>query len=441
MIRDVLKDPKVSAGSDQPTPMPMTTTTDSAGATSTTGLPMDQATSSSSSSVDEAFDSDAEVSEDFDVMLQAQELCIAWGGLIREVDITVEVGVGTAPDQDNAVGFTSVPNTGLACVNSTSLPAYTKLFSVVRANNSAGTVSFSSDGFTMVPAADTDNRLEVYSGKECTENDVIGQTVMGPSDSTIDLSLIVDVPIHRGDALFIELNPFAQNVTFSGATVLRTTLSGYQVVTTSPRITLTLPPATVTNTSATIMNCLKNEPLLLGRHHNSMAMSWEIAGRWEKLIKYFTVAVLDQTCVETSPQGEQLLYKHQQCRIAESRVGSTARTAKFDGVTLHNGHSYFTTVSACFDDVCFPSGTSDLVDYSADPKTVIYGKAKITAESLSSVSVAVRAQVAPSTDNNAAAAKSRRCVFMWTVARDRFGSIPLSDWRVGESTSCSAIEV
>lgn len=427
MIRDVVKTPNILDKQEHTSSV--LTTTNSAAIVNTISMPSDETTSSL---VDGLFFSTTEVSEDVDVMIQARELCVAWNDFGHEDEMTVEIGVGTEPGQDTAIRFTAVHNTGLACVNSSTLPAYTKLFSVVRANNSAGTASFSSDGFVMVPETDPDNRLQTFTGHECTANDVIGYTVIEPPDSVIDLSLIADISVHRGDALFVQFTPFVPTVTFSGATVLTTTMSGYQVIAKSPHITFTMPPGK--NTTVRIMNCFRGEPLQPG-FRDDVASTWEIAGPWDNYIKYFEVELLDHTCMELPHTKE--VNKSQQCLVAERHVTSRKRTANFGGLHLYNGHSYFTAVSACFDDACLPAATSDLVEYSTDLKTVNYGKAEITAESFSYLGVEVKASVTPSTDT----AKSQRCVFMWTVTRDRLGSTPLTDWRTGESTSCSTIEV
>ena len=97
VVRDVLKASKVSEQPEQRTPMRVNA--DSAGIRNATSSPTDQTTASS---INEAFGSTTEVSEDVDVILQTQELCVAWSGFTGEDEVTVEIGVGTVPDQDNA---------------------------------------------------------------------------------------------------------------------------------------------------------------------------------------------------------------------------------------------------------------------------------------------------------------------------------------------------
>ncbi|KAK7101794.1 hypothetical protein V1264_020121 [Littorina saxatilis] len=433
VVEDVIKTLKTSNKLKRASAIPATT--DSASTptvpTTSTGGTTEQTTS------DILPDFIIEMTGDVDVILRQQELCVAWSGLVNE-DITVEVGIGSDHDQDDVIPFVAAENTGFTCINATLLPTYTKLFSVIQANNSAGMATLASDGFVMIPEIDPDNVIQTFIGHGCTTADVMGEKTLGLLGSDADLDSISDIPLHPGDVLFVEFKPFVPNVVFPDALVLRTTLYGYQVVTKTAHGKVTLPSSASPNTTVTVFKCLKGEPLLLGNHHGDTTVTWEVPGQWESFVQHFKVEILDHTCFETSTEPNAL--KREQCLVAENTVGSSKRRALFNDMRFYNGHLYVSTVSACFDDSCKTAARSDVVEHITDPKEIAFVKANIVAEVPDSIEIEVEAFETPPASASSSTL-GQRCVFLWTVARDTSGSTPVAAWKIGESFDCSSVQV
>ncbi|KAK7493734.1 hypothetical protein BaRGS_00015063 [Batillaria attramentaria] len=182
-----------------------------------------------------------EFSKDVDLLLQREEICIAWSGFYHAEEVSIEVGVGTAPKKDDVVPFFTVADKfGPVCLNASNFPSYTKLFSVVKATSSGGTATFSSDGFLFLQRHDVNNKLMVFNGKACTADDVVGTHLLTPQ-SPLELNLTTTLQVLPGDTVFVKFSPFVEKVAFPEAVVIQTTLTGYQIVLKSADIKAVLP--------------------------------------------------------------------------------------------------------------------------------------------------------------------------------------------------------
>ena len=135
-----------------------------------------------------------------------EKMCIAWSGFYHAEDLSLEVGIGSSPNRDDVIKFSAVGNKSSVCVNASSLPAYIKLCSVVKASSSGGVCVFSSDGCRIVPVHDADNVIKVFNGKGCMDRDIIGTHRLRSSDFLLDLSAVTESPVHPGDSLFVRVS-------------------------------------------------------------------------------------------------------------------------------------------------------------------------------------------------------------------------------------------
>lgn len=376
-------------------------------------------------------------SKDVDVVLQRDDLCIAWSGFYHAEELAVEVGIGSAPNKDDVVRFAKVENSeSPACfINATALPAYTKLFSVVKAASSGGTSVFSSDGFRVVPLRDARNVMEVFNGRGCTDRDVIGSRSLRSSDTLLDLSAVTRSPIHPGDALFVRLSPFHARVTFSDAIVLQKTLAGYQIVARSANLTASFPPSSVTeNTTVEVLDCWKDAEVI-AKSSAGFDVSWESAGPWSSLMTQ-RVEITDETCVKLSVKKSKRA--HLQCLVVSDTVRSPTEKATLRGDII-SGHQYTASLTPCFDDGCLPSTSSKVVTYDSVPRTVTFTQAVMTKQTPQQIDIQVNAAVQPAIRSGPG--QKPACVLMWSVTTDRYGSTTLTDWKVSESRDCSDIEV
>ena len=381
----------------------------------------------------------AQFSKDVDVIAQREEVCVAWSGFYHQEEVAIEVAVGTAPGQDDVIRFQPAKKQSHACLNTTSVPVYTKLFSVVKATSSGGTAVFSSDGFVMIPTADAENQIKVFNGRGCHDNDAIGNQAIAPSTASLYLSQSARIPIHAGDFLFVQLSPFVPHLTFHNAILLQTTLTGYQLVATTPNVTATLPVSMTTNTTLRTLHCLTDSTVLRTPEDHA-TVGWEMLGPWTPFVKYLKVAVVDKACLESA--AKKAKYSYQQCLLQEERaaVGGTGE-ARVPANDIVNGRVYVSSVSPCLDDGCLPPASSAPVTYSSTRTLPLaFRHAAIRHASPQGLLVDVQASAGPGTGPTQRH-QTPACVYQWTVARDRSGSIPLADWAVRESPSCANIEV
>ena len=364
---------------------------------------------------------------------------MAWSGIFRAEEVTVEVGIGSRPDQDDVLSFSVVDHRRPACFNLTSAPVYRKLFSVVRATNSGGTSLSSSDGFVMIPESDVTKNVRVFVGKVCTAADVVGEVAINESITTLALSsFISSVAVDTGDPLFVRFSPFVSNVTFADAVLLQTTLTGYQIVATSPSVTAYLPSSASGNTSVQVMGCLKDAILIRATPQNHVAVTWETLGEWTRHVKSLKVEVVDSTCLTTLPKKEK--YRQHRCVVVSQRLSKAERALRVAAKDLVNGHTYFATLSPSFDDGYLPPASSRYFTYDNAPRNLVFQRAAIVSTASRSLQVEVEVLVQPSMGAVGASGQGP-CLLKWAVARDRFASTLLADWAIEESASCALVEV
>lgn len=383
-------------------------------------------------------ESPAYKSDDVDVILQTDEVCIAWEGFSGDDAISVEVGIGALPNSDDFIPFTTVLTGSPTCVDASSLPLYKKLYSVVRATNTGGQTVFSSDGFTMIPKYDQkNNQLMVFAGRGCRANDIIGTSVLSPSKSSRETQLMTRTQLHAGDVIFVQLRPFVGSLVFSGAVVVQTTLTGYQLVMQADVLRVVVPQNASSDITVDVMTCQK-EAVIHPKSDNSASVSWEISGPWSDFVRYFQVRVVDETCRVEAKSKDQ--YTGLMCLKGVRDVSPIERRFTFSRIDLFPGHQYYFTVAVCLDNTCLPEVTSDLFVVAGNPVTLC-DEAMVRAQADHTLTIGVTAHVQLLDDPLTSVAQSSACVFRWAVSGDRSGQVPLSEWQVSSSSSCSSIQV
>ena len=379
----------------------------------------------------------AQFSKDVDVITQREEVCVAWSGFYHTEEISVEIGLGTSPDNDDIIAFHSVESENPVCLNITSLPVYTKIFSIVRATSSGGTSVFSSDGFSMIPQSNPDNQIMVFNGRGCHGSSVIEGQEVDPFTSSVNVGETLGLPIHAGDFLFAQFSPFVPHVTFDNAILLQTTLTGYQVVATSPNITAHLPLSMAANSSVQVQHCQKDSPIL-PVPDSHVTVTWEMAGLWTQFTRYLEVEVVDKTCLDTSVKKNK--YLHQQCLLHEEKVEMMTREMKLFNNKANNyithDHTYVASVSPCFDDKCLPAVSSGEVTYT-NTYTVNTRFAHATLSDVSTQLLTVDILACVESVNHS----NLSCLYQWAVSTDTSGTHLITDWMVQTALTCSNIEV
>ncbi|KAL8573303.1 hypothetical protein ACOMHN_032765 [Nucella lapillus] len=380
-------------------------------------------------------------SDDVDAIVLSDEVCVAWTGFHHKEKVRVEVGVGTARNHDDVIKLHSVDSQSPVCLNITSVPVNTQLFSVVRATSSGGGVSsvFSSDGFVVVSKTESANSIKVFNGNGCHENNIIGKVMITPSSTAVSVSENARIPVHAGDFLFIELSPFVPQVVFTNAVLRQTTFTGYQLVAETPNVTALFPQPVAANTSLQIQRCQKDSSVL-HPFNTQFTVTWQMAGPGTQYVKYFKTEIMDTTCFKTAKDTEKLLT--QKCTLHEERTLAVQREVTVVyGENLDNAfqldHLYVSSVTPCFDDACLQAGRSQPVIYGAINVGVQFQRGNIENADHQRITVDVQASAASLPE----AWRSKACGYLWTVSADRSGSLALSDWLLQTSGSCSTIKI
>ena len=221
--------------------------------------------------------------------------------------LQVQIGVGRSSASDDVIAFSPGDVTaGRACVNVTSLPPYTRLYSLVKATVSNSSATFSSDGFVSVPSNDSANTIRVFNGKGCSSKDMVGADTLAPHSASFNLT--ADVPLHPGDLLYVSFDPFIPGVRFQNAVVVLETLTGYQVVLGSSSLSAVIPTPTTRNTSVGVHNCLKEQSIIFDEEE--MVSTWDIQGPSTRLSTFLRVELLDRTCLQRTPTAQPVSYTH-----------------------------------------------------------------------------------------------------------------------------------
>ena len=378
----------------------------------------------------------AQFTKDVDVITQRGEVCVAWSGFYHTEEISVEIGLGTSPHHDDVITFHPAESENPACLNATSLPVYIRIFSIVRATSSGGTSVFSSDGFIMIPQSDLDNQIMVFNGRGCHGSSVMEDQEIDSSTPSINFGETLRLPIHTGDFLFAQFSPFVPDVTFDNAVLLQTTLTGYQVVATSPNITAHLPLSMAANSSVQVQHCQKDSPIL-PVPDSHVTVTWEMAGPWTQFTRYLDVEVMDKTCLDASVKKNK--YLHQQCLLHEEKVEMMTRKMKLfnkvNNYIIHD-HTYVASVSPCFDDKCLPAVSSGEVTYT-NTYTVNTRFAHATLSDVSTQLLTVDILASVESVNH----RNLSCLYQWAVSTDTSGTHLITDWMVQTALTCSNIEV
>ncbi|XP_070204014.1 uncharacterized protein [Littorina saxatilis] len=379
----------------------------------------------------------AEFSNDVDAIVQRESMCTAWRGFYHEEEISIEAGLGTVPGQDDIISFQLVRNETSHCFNMTAAPVYTKVFSVIKATSSGGTAVFSSDGYVMIPKTDPENRMQVFNGGGCYGNNNVGSQIVEQASTSVNLSRISPTPVQLGDFIFVTFFPFIPGVSFHGAMILQTTLTGYQLVTMTTNITATLPAARTANITVTVQHCQK-DAVVSHLPTDHVTGTWNIDGPWTPFIQYLKAETMDTTCLGSAVKKAK--YSHQQCLLHAEKVEEVKRELHVHTNNVINDHSYVTSITPCFDDGCLPSVSSAPITYTSTHK-VTFSFNQAFLRSVSSLALEVEVQATLDQQAGDVPHGNQSCVYQWTVGRDRAGSIPVTDWRVRETSSCSHIQI
>ena len=104
---------------------------------------------------------------DIDAHFSANTLCAIWKGFHHQESLTLEFGLGSSAGLDDIYTFTIINNTHSHCLTSTNIPFDVKVYVSVRATNSAGSTTSSSDGVVIYNISRILDQLNVFDGPEC----------------------------------------------------------------------------------------------------------------------------------------------------------------------------------------------------------------------------------------------------------------------------------
>eukprot|EP00058_Branchiostoma_floridae_P022359 XP_002607849.1 hypothetical protein BRAFLDRAFT_117284 [Branchiostoma floridae] len=107
---------------------------------------------------------------DADFQTTTTTLSARWSGFLHEhQDISYQVGAGTSPGATDVVGFTSVGQNTEWSRDGLSLTSFQTYYITVKASNSIGDTTVTSDGITVLQDGDALQGAEVIDGLECSD--------------------------------------------------------------------------------------------------------------------------------------------------------------------------------------------------------------------------------------------------------------------------------
>ncbi|XP_035676037.1 uncharacterized protein LOC118415485 [Branchiostoma floridae] len=107
---------------------------------------------------------------DADFQTTTSTLSARWSGFLHEhQDISYQVGAGTSPGATDVVGFTSVGQNTEWSRDGLSLTSFQTYYITVKASNSIGDTTVTSDGITVLQDGDALQGAEVIDGQECSD--------------------------------------------------------------------------------------------------------------------------------------------------------------------------------------------------------------------------------------------------------------------------------
>ncbi|XP_078597675.1 uncharacterized protein LOC144873854 [Branchiostoma floridae x Branchiostoma japonicum] len=107
---------------------------------------------------------------DADFQTITTTLSARWSGFLHEhQDISYQVGAGTSPGATDVVGFTSVGQNTEWSRDGLSLTSFQTYYITVKASNSIGDTTVTSDGITVLQDGDALQGAEVMDGQECSD--------------------------------------------------------------------------------------------------------------------------------------------------------------------------------------------------------------------------------------------------------------------------------
>ena len=106
---------------------------------------------------------------DLDYTLSLSKLCMTWQGFEHHEELLYRVAVGSRPELHDVIDFQSPSHSSWHCFPSPSFVPYTTYFLTLYVENSAGSVTKSTDGVIIVDATDIFSALSVNDGIGCED--------------------------------------------------------------------------------------------------------------------------------------------------------------------------------------------------------------------------------------------------------------------------------
>ena len=372
-----------------------------------------------------------ETFDDVKVHFVTNVLCAAWFGFYHHQNVSFQVGIGTNDKTDNVIPFVSVSAKNIFhCFNTSKLVNNVRYFFLVKATCSAGSISVSSDGVTILDRDQAAKAIKIYAGSAC-ENASSELLSANPSGSTNSTMYKSARKLNVGKAYTLEIrSDFELDADISSDDVVwleDTRKEGilirkvFRAITDFPLFMVLLnDTVSLTSVKVTILHCAQN----IHAHSSSQILSafWNVSSPFNGLIDSFYASLIRNDCKEAKFSESNKDCSTMICGLVKS---NTDHNVTFEHLSLIDQRSYSVEIQACFGRLCLPSSFSSpvIVQYLPPSISIINASIESIGDDCVYLNINWKRSDCLSNYNNTAAA-----MYQWALALGENAESPLTLW-------------
>ena len=369
---------------------------------------------------------------DIKVHFVANILCAAWSGFYHHQNVTFQVGIGTTDTTDNVIPFVSISTDNNShCFNSSKLLKGIQYFFLVKATCSAGSITVSSNGVTILDKSQAVNDINLYVGSTCeyalsellgANPNITSDKVVFNSSRRLDIGHVYtleivpglgrDIDIWSDDVIWLE------DTRHTGAYIRRE----FRTITDYPTFVVLQNRKRSLNNSTTvnILNC--GQRILAHSSAQTLSAFWTIQPPVRELVDSLYVSLIRNFCKETNSSKSS---KDWSTEITRERWTPTDHNVTFSHLSLIDKTYYSVEIQACFGKSCLPSACSRPVLVQYLPPSVSITEASILSigDDCLDLNIKWKPSDCLSHGNTTPAA-----IYQWTVTLGDNAESPLTPW-------------
>jgi hypothetical protein len=303
---------------------------------------------------------------DVDFHFTLSSACGTWSGFLHHMNVTIEVGVGSRPRQDDVIQFVRVDsNAHMYCFHSILLSPNNKYYFTTKASCTGGMTVVSSDGFVNINKTDAITHLFIENGVRCSSNNLLETVTITGNKSHLDEYIIHTAnALDVGNVYSIQTNPtveiFSHDIIWLNTNIYFHNRTRRAFRTTSPRPTFRVSDidhSVAANQSISISNC--NEDFNFQSSSETYNAYWTLDPPLDTMVTHFEIAIVKK--------GNNLNTSDHYIFISD--IGDIGKRLNYSARNLNliDGDEYSMTVKACFGINCLSPKASPWIRIQSSP--------------------------------------------------------------------------